>query len=253
MLQSPFSAISLRNEEPGPLWRQLLLQIMDLLDQGTLTAGMSLPPERDMAEALGVSRITIKRAYDELRKLGVLGGRGREGSLVRGALPQRVQPTMGRLKGFTEEMQELGISASTKLLRLQVVTDRRIASIFGLPSGAQLLHVARIRLGNDQPMTRELAWYNLTAAPRLEAWDGAGSAYAWLKSECSINLTEAEQTIEAVLSTPEEDKAFGFSTPQPCLLLKRRTYANSPAPLLVEYVEGTFRGDAYAYRTKLIV
>lgn len=42
---------------------------------------------------------------------------------------------------------------------------------------------------------------------------------------------------------------FGFSQPGPCLLLKRRSH--SAQNTLVEYVEGTFRGDAYIYRLKL--
>ncbi|HNF92691.1 MAG TPA: UTRA domain-containing protein, partial [Accumulibacter sp.] len=57
------------------------------------------------------------------------------------------------------------------------------------------------------------------------------------------------QSIEAVLSSELESEVFGFSAPAPCLLLKRRTYSSHRK--LVEYVEGLFRGDAYAYRLKL--
>jgi GntR family transcriptional regulator len=55
--------------------------------------------------------------------------------------------------------------------------------------------------------------------------------------------------VEAVLSTPEETQAFGFDAPQPCLLFKRKTWNEHEQ--LVEYVEGTFRGDAYVYRLRL--
>ncbi len=253
-LSAPFSLIALNAQQHEPLWRQLFNQLCDMMGDGSLKQGMSMPAERDMAEALGVSRITVKRCYDELRRRGVLAGRGRAGSVVQDCetmLPQHVQPTMGRLKGFTEEMRELGMEASTRLLRLQVVDDRRIASIFGRPSGAQFLHVVRIRLGDGVAMTRELAWYDLLAAPALAKWNGEGSAYSWLREHCGLALTHAEQTVEAVLSSPDESSAFGYEGAQPCLLLKRRTYA---APqTLVEYVEGTFRGDAYVYRTNLTV
>ena len=48
---------------------------------------------------------------------------------------------------------------------------------------------------------------------------------------------------------PEDNEAFGFQTPSPCLLLKRKTLSTTGRA--VEYVEGTFRGDAYAYRLTL--
>ena len=58
-----------------------------------------------------------------------------------------------------------------------------------------------------------------------------------------------DRTIEASLSSAAEAEVFDFSQPSPCLLLKRKTF--SKAGQLIEYVEGTFRGDAYAYRLTL--
>ncbi|MPM63369.1 HTH-type transcriptional repressor YvoA [bioreactor metagenome] len=253
-LPEPFARIELDARHHTPLWRQLFQQMSDLMQSGQLTEGMSLPAERDMAQALGVSRITVKRCYDELRQRGALGGRGRTGSIVQsGQPPQRVQPMLGRLKGFTDEMRELGMQASTELLELRVRKSRRIAHIFGRDAAAPFLHVIRIRKGDDVPMTRELAWYDLTTAPELAQWTGEGSAYAWLRERCQLPLTHAEQTVEAVSATPADMQAFGYKTPQPCLLFKRRTYVATTPPSLVEYVEGTFRGDAYVYRTLLTV
>lgn len=253
-LPAPFTDISLDAQRHEPLWRQLFQQMSDLLERGLLKEGMSLPTERDMAQALGVSRITVKRCYDEMRRRGALGGRGRAGSVVQtNQAPQRVQPTLGRLKGFTDEMRELGMQASTELITLEVRRDRRIAGIFGRTAGAPFLHVVRIRKGDGIAMTRELAWYDLTTAPDLEKWNGEGSAYAWLREQCEVSLTHAEQTVEAVASSQEEMDAFGYAEPRPCLLFKRSTFAGTTPPSLVEYVDGTFRGDAYVYRTLLTV
>ena len=52
-----------------------------------------------------------------------------------------------------------------------------------------------------------------------------------------------------MLCSDLEAAAFGFAAPAPCLLMKRKTL--SRAGQVVEYVEGTFRGDAYAYRLTL--
>jgi GntR family transcriptional regulator len=98
-------------------------------------------------------------------------------------------------------------------------------------------------------MSREVAWYDLTPAAKLVDWDGSSSAYQFLQQECGLPLRNAEQTIEAVICNEEEMAVFGFEEPGPCLLLKRKTYADNG--VMVEYVEGTFRGDAYTYRVQL--
>ena len=76
-----------------------------------------------------------------------------------------------------------------------------------------------------------------------------GSAYQYLCQRCDIALTHGEQTIEAVMSSDAETEVFEFTELGPCLLMKRKTY--SAFGQMIEYVEGTFRGDAYAYRLTL--
>ncbi len=235
------------HEISKPYYQQILRQLSAMIDNGELEPGYTLPSERDLAEALKVSRTTIKHCYDELRNANQLTTHGRGGTVVQGT--PRISPVLGRLKGFTEEMQELGMAASTRVMEHEVVQDRTIASIFQRPASAHFLRLVRVRLGNDVPMTREVAWYDLSAAQALEHWDTKGSAYQFLREQCNINLTWAEQTIEAVMSSTEEAKVFGYGKAEPCLLLKRRTY--SAANQIIEYVEGTFRGEAYAYKLKL--
>ena len=238
-MSGSFTSLQLDTRAPEPLWRQLYSQLDDLLTSGAVQEGASLPPERDLAEALGVSRSTVKRSYDQLRHDKRVGCTRSGG----------VRTTLGQLKGFTEEMQELGKFATSTLLVCEVVTDRRMASIFQRPSHARFLHIERIREADGVPMTRELAWYDLTLAPAMAEWDGGGSAYERLRKVCGLALGGADQSIEAVLSSPGESAAFDFESPQPCLLFKRMTRVITGA--LVEYVEGTFRGDAYVYRIEL--
>lgn len=230
-----------------PMYRQLQRQIIQMIQAGELGEGYSLPSERTLAEALRLSRTTIRRCYDELREQDFISTHGRAGVIVKS--PPRINPEIGKLKGFTEEMREIGVEPSTQLLERQIVCDRTIASIFNRPSTARFLKLVRLRLGDGVPMTREVAWYDLTLAPALADWDVVGSAYQFLQQHCGVTLADGEQTIEAAMSNADEMTAFGFAEPGPCLLLKRKTYATSGQ--MVEYVEGTFRGDAYTYRITL--
>ncbi|MFT3777840.1 MAG: GntR family transcriptional regulator [Ottowia sp.] len=244
----PFGALRLDTGADAPLWRQLYEQLDELLSSGRVREGVSLPPERELAETLGVSRSTVKRCYDQLRHDQRLAGRGRAGSVVR-TPPRRAHATTGHLRDFADELRERGKAATSMLLRLEVVRDARIASTFRRPPSAQFLHVARLRCGDGVPMLRELAWYDLALAPQMVGWDGHGSAHERLARLCALEVGSAEQTMEAVLSSQLDAAAFGLARPQPCLLVKRLTRAANGVP--VEYVESTFRGDAYVCRLEL--
>lgn len=242
------SYLRLRDDTAMPMYQQLEEQLCALIETRALPPGTVLPAERQLAENLGVSRVTVQRAYAAMRRRELLTAQGRKGFVVRGPEHQ-IRPGMDRLKGFTEEMRELGKIPSSRVLERAVVQDRSISSIFGLPSTARLLKLTRVRCGDEIPMSREVAWYNLAVAPALEAADLSGSVYAFLTEHCDARPVSCDQTIEATLPTQQESELFAFDEPVPCLLIKRHTFAKGP--IMIEYVEGLFRGDMYSYRLKL--
>lgn len=242
------SLLHLRDDTAMPLYQQLEEQLHDLIASGALPGGSVLPAERQLAESLGVSRVTIQRAYAALRQRELLSSQGRRGFLVRRRADQ-VHPGMDRLKGFTEEMRELGKIPSSRIVDRAIVEDRSISSIFGLPSTAPFLKLTRIRYGDEIAMSREVAWYNLKAVPALAEGDLSGSVYAFLAEEGGARLVSCEQTIEATMPTKEECRIFAFDEPLPCLLVKRHSFTREAT--MIEYVEGLFRGDMYSYRLKL--
>ncbi|KQK32147.1 GntR family transcriptional regulator [Bosea thiooxidans] len=239
----------MRNDTAQPLYQQLEDQLTRLIGEGTLPPGTTLPAERQLAERLSISRTTVQRSYNALRQRRLLSAQGRLGSIVQGPGP-RLHSGMDRLKGFTEEMRELGRVPSSRILEREVVTDRSISSIFGRPSNAAFLRLVRVRSGDGVPMSREAAWYNLERAPDLATDDLSGSVYARLAA-LGLPLVRCDQTIEAAEPTEEECAIFGFRQPVPCLLIKRRSYGADGD--MLEYVEGLFRGDTYTYRLTLTI
>lgn len=239
---------SLRRDTPQPLYLQLEEQIAALIAADRLPPGTTLPPERGLAQSLGISRATVQTSYNALRLRGLLGGRGRRGSVIQAGSRTRMAPGMDRLKGFTQEMEEMGRIPSTRVLERTVVSDRSMASIFGLRSNARFLQLVRVRYGDGQPLTIESAWYSLDVAPQLEFVDASTSIYAEL-SRTGAPLDFCDQSIETAMPNERESEIFGFETATPCLLIKRRSHIITGA--MVEYVEGLFRGDAYVYRLRL--
>jgi GntR family transcriptional regulator len=246
--QAPVASwLRIRGDTAKPIYQQLEEQLIALIEDGRIQAGTTLPAERQLAEVMGISRATIQRCYNTLRERQLIRAYGRNGSIVEGDAT-RLHPGMDRLKGFTQEMHELGRKPSSKILAREIVEDRQIASIFNLPSSASLLKLVRIRYGDDIPLSYETAWYSLDAARFLAQADVTGSVYAQL-AHGGVALAYCDQTIEATLPNAMESEIFGFESPVPCLLIKRRSYNRRET--MVEYVEGLFRGDAYTYRLRL--
>lgn len=237
----------LQRDATTPLYQQIEEQLSILILEGKLAAGTTLPPERQLAEMLGVSRGTVQQCYSNLRDGNLIHGHGRHGSIVSPA-GKRIVPAKERLRGFTEEIQALGQTPSTRVLDREIVTDRSMASLFGLSANARFLRLVRLRFADDRPISLESAWYSLTAAPALQDADGKGSIYKTLEANGSP-LAYCDQTIEAVLPSDEEVDIFSLPSGTPCLLIRRKSYL--PGSAMVEYVEGVFRGDAYTYRMRL--
>ncbi|MEC4750656.1 GntR family transcriptional regulator [Methylomicrobium sp. Wu6] len=192
--------LQLNAQSSEPYYLQLKRQLNAMIEGGDLKSGVNLPSERTLAKAMQISRTTVKRCYDELRSNRLLSTHKRGGTVVQ--TPPSMNPTLGRLTGFTEEMREQGKTSSTRELQCGVVAERTIACIFKRPSVSPLLRLVRVRMADGMPMTREVAWYDLTAVPVLEDWDARGSGYAFLQDTCGILLVRANQSIEAVMSTP---------------------------------------------------
>jgi len=78
----------------GPAYRVLAERLRLLIADGRIMPGSRLPSERELTEALGVSRTTVASAYRELRDSGYLTSRRGSGSVT--ALPSKVEPELGR-------------------------------------------------------------------------------------------------------------------------------------------------------------
>jgi len=84
----------------GPAYRQIQRALRLLILDGRLPIGLRLPGERNLAEALDVSRTTVAAAYAELRDLGFLASRHGSGSITR--LPREIPESPGHLADAAE-------------------------------------------------------------------------------------------------------------------------------------------------------
>src|SRR5688572_24714442 len=99
-------------EGRGPLYRRLEERLRHAIESGALKPDQALPPERDLADELGVSRITLRKALDGLVGSGLLVRRQGAGTFVAG----RVEKSFSKLTSFSEDMAARGRTSRSEWL-----------------------------------------------------------------------------------------------------------------------------------------
>lgn len=168
----------------------------------TLPVGTLVPSERALAADSSVSRMTARRALDELTREGRLVREVGRGTFV--AKPALNLPL--HLTGFTEDMASRGIKARSRVLRACLgVADTPTAEALGLPSEAPVIHLDRVRLADGRPMAIERTTLDATVVPGLLDLDFTNrSLYGELEHRYGVVFDVGEQMIRAAIVSSED-------------------------------------------------
>jgi len=227
---------------PTPAYLQLRDQLVRAINGGDLPAGAALPSERGLAEGLGLSRMTVRRAFEELVAAGVVEQRQGSGTFVK---PRPMEQVIDRVLGFTDEARRLGFQPGSTLLSVDLApADEQVAQALGHEVGTQVLRLTRLRTATDEPLALQDAYLRAELAGlSLERLAETGSLYKTLEAQFGIKPARARQTIAARLPTEHECRVLGIARSIPVLALERTTHGDDGRPF--EYVRSAYRGDIY--------
>lgn len=231
-----------------PHYQQLEGQLLTAISQGQLGAGEPLPSEREMAEALGISRMTVRRALTDLETRGRLRSQVGKGWYVSRA---KIEQHLHQLTGFTADMRALGFAVRSELLGFfKISADEQLAQGMGIPVGALVNVIKRRRFLEGEPVGLEQAHVAEQVCPGLDAFDfNTDSLYRVLREEYGLTLAGATQQIEASQADWAEASLLGIKEGEPVLRGMRLVY--SPTNVVLEFSTGIYRGDRYKYRVHL--
>jgi GntR family transcriptional regulator len=136
-----------------PLYRQVERRIEDLLLQGRYKAGDRIPPEAELVDALGVSRVTVRAGLARLVERGLLERRRGSGTfLVRPPNGARLQAGLERLETYTVHAERLGLKLDSRDLSIEAVgASADEAGALEVPEGSPLVKVSRVLLVEGKP------------------------------------------------------------------------------------------------------
>lgn len=233
-------------QSAGPRYVQLRRRLEAGIRDGILAPNTSLPPERELAQMTDLSRVTVRKAIQELAEKGLIEQRQGSGSFVRQA-EARVEQSLSHLTSFTEDMKRRGLdTTSTWLERGIFMPSPEEMLALGLRSGESVARISRIREAGGRPMALERAALPLDVLPN--PLDVTSSLYAVLEAQ-GLRPVRAVQKISAVNLTAKDAELLGVAEGTAGLSIERSSYLASGR--MIEFTRSLYRGDAYDFVAEL--
>ena len=218
-----------------------------IIAEGLLPAGNKLPAERQFAQAMGVSRMTLRQALDTLvhegRIVRAVGSRG--GSFV--AEP-RVPVDISNLMGLSAQLLKSVHSASSSVLSVVTIpADRAVAEALQVPAGTPVHRIHRIRFAASTPVVLEETFLPAELFPGLPERDLTGSIYAVMGECYGLAPFSSVEELNPAVAGEENAGHLEIGPATAVLGIKRTGLARDGRP--VEYSEDLVRTD----RLKIVV
>ncbi|OLN21919.1 phosphonate metabolism transcriptional regulator PhnF [Domibacillus antri] len=226
---------------PTPIYFQLEHSLRRQIEDGELLPGELLPSEREFAEKLGISRMTVRQAITNLVNEGFLYRQKGRGTFVS---EKKLEQRLSGLTSFTEDMRMRGLTPASKLLSFKIIpADVKTAERLQIQDYASVYEIIRVRLADEVPMALETVYMSVNLVKDLTEKLVSASLYTYIENELSLSIGRAAQSMEAVLATENEEEHLLVPKGAPVLFIERNTYLTNGTPL--EHVKSFYRADRY--------
>ena len=239
---TPVTAVS--RDSAVPLHFQFRSLLLWMIERGELRAGQSLPPERELARAFGVSLAPVRQAMLDLVKEGVLYRvRGKGTFLCERSLLE--QDSI--LASFTESMRRKGLEVEMRVLHeRQVQPTRNVAGALRT-SERRIWWIERLAIVDGQPAALLQSYLSARRYPGLPSkLQTRGSLYRVIEQDFGVTPTRAEATVEVAPCPTALSPLLEVPAGTSVLVASGTTYDAHDVP--VEHFHCVYRGDRIRLR-----
>ncbi|MHC9236478.1 GntR family transcriptional regulator [Pseudooceanicola sp. 502str34] len=227
---------------PVPLYQQLYLLLRSQIHGGALRPGDKIMGEAELCEAYDVSRITAKRALNELADTGLVIRKRGSGTRVTDRLPP--QPLKASIDGLLEKVGEMGRNTSVRVLSSALMpAPPEIRAALNLPEGARALQSRRVRSLNDQSVSFLEAWIPEEVAEGAALEAESPTPMLLQLERAGISVSSATQTITATLA--DALSAAALDVPMGAPLIDTRRVVFDAQDRAVEFIRVLYRPELY--------
>ena len=233
----------------SPLYSRIQTVLAGEIAAGDLRVGDQLPTEDRLIARFGVSRITVRRAIQNLVDRGLVEIRRGKGTFV---TAPRITQDLSELSGFVEDMHALGRKPTARVVRKEIVTaDATVAGQLALTRGERVVRIRRVRLADGIPLSFDETYLPLEIGKKIMTDNlKAEPIFSLLERKYNVPLVEAEYKLDAVAADAEVAAALKVKQGSPVFRIERTSYSTGKRP--VDYETLHYRGDLVRFATRLV-
>lgn len=242
----------LSKESPTPLYFQLYDLLKGMILNGTLPYGERMPTEEQLADTFSVSRITAKRAMDELAAEDLVERRRGKGTHI--TYKYTPKPVKAPLVGMLQEIESMARNTHAIILTCEMLQPPQdIRDELGLDAGDTALHLVRVREREGTKFAYYTSWTAGVKMPRRKSVFENKPRLTYFR-ENGLEITHVTQTISAVAADETLAKALEIPLGSPLLSLERRSYNKTgDTEQLRDYMHVLYNPDHFQYKMDLEV
>lgn len=232
----------LEKKSQSPLYQQLMARLKNDIVAGVYPPGARIPSEQVLCETYGVSRVTVRKAMQDLVQEELLVRRQGKGTFV---AQERIQRNLQQITSFSQACRQNGHAAGARLISAEMVeASADDAEKLGVPAGCEVVEIIRLRLCDDEPVMLEI---NRFPAQFDYLLDGAAeeSLYERLMRRGCIP-SSAVHDISLGHASPMAARHLGCQPGDALLLLDETVLDQHGEPLHLS--RQWIRGDKYTFR-----
>lgn len=234
--------LTINSDSYTPYYMQIVDQVRDLINKSKLTHGQAFCSEGEIAQALRISKMPVRQAFQKLRSEGLLViAKGKRPIVGSGRVPWNFQ----QLRGFSEEMRRRGLVPSARLLSMSLEDpELEVAQALKLSPGERVYRARRLRCVNGDPVAVVTSFLPARIFAGIDKQDlERQSLYAIFEHAYKRKLQWAEEVIGAMIAGTEEANTLETLPGSALLVIKETTY--DAQNVAIEYSLSLLRGDRY--------
>ncbi len=223
-----------------PNYRRIVRVLEEKIESGEYPPGHRLPPERELCELFGVSRITARQALSELARRRLVVRHQGQGTFVSRT---GLESSLLGFFSISEALKADGRLVATRVVSTRATTpDAGEAAALGIDLREPVVRIVRLRFVDGDPYALETSTLVGKRFPGLDGYDfGSRSLYDVLGREFATALVRARETVAPVILSEEQAALLGVDIRQPALRLNRTTYDGRN--VATEAASALVRGD----------
>lgn len=231
-----------------PLYHQIFLILRNRIYDGTIAPGDLVPGEQELCLDFGVSRITARRALNELADAGlVVRERGRGTRVV---MRPPVPAVTSSIEGWLENISLMGIATEARVLDFAyVAANGEIASALEVEPGTEVQRAERVRLLDGEPMSFLVTYVPADIGRQYDREDLNRYPLLQLLERAGVDVASARQTISAALADDFVASALDVNPGAPLIDVRRIVRDVRERP--IEFIRVLYRPDLYRFEMSM--